>query len=371
LNLTFTPEQEDLRRMVRRFLEDKSSQERVRVLMESDQGFDPQVWTQLAAELGLAGLAIPEQYGGAGCGPVEVGIVMEEAGRALLCAPYFSSVVLATNVLLESSDDEVKKALLPLLACGERRATVAWTEDRGCWDEPAVTLPASRTEDGWSLTGVKSFVLDGHTADHLIVAARTGRGVSLFLVDGSAAGLQRTPLPTMDLTRKLARIEFTATPARMIDSDGNGWAVLSRALDIAAIGLAAEQVGGAQRVLEMAVEYAKVRVQFGRAIGSFQAIKHKCADMLVKVESARSAAYYGLWAAAELDGELAVLASVAKAYCSDAYFDVAAENIQIHGGIGFTWEHPAHLYFKRAKTSQLYLGDPSHHRGLLAQKLGI
>jgi alkylation response protein AidB-like acyl-CoA dehydrogenase len=175
----------------------------------------------------------------------------------------------------------------------------------------------------------------------------------------------------MDLTRKQARLEFEHTPARLLDTNGSGWLVLSNALEIAAIQLAAEQVGGAQRVLEMAVDYAKVRVQFGRPIGSFQAIKHTCAEMLLKVETARSAAYYSLWASETGDPELSTLASLAKSYCSDAFFQVAADNIQVHGGIGFTWEHPAHLYFKRAKSSQAYLGDPLHHRGLLAEKLGI
>jgi alkylation response protein AidB-like acyl-CoA dehydrogenase len=371
MNLTFTEEQGELRQMVRRFLADKSSASDVRSVMEQPDGFDPKVWAQLTGELGLAGLAIPEEYGGAGYGPVEVGIVMEEAGRALLCAPYLSSVVLATNVLLNIDDEDLKRELLPDLASGERRATVAWTEDSGRWDEQGVSLVAKRAGQGWTLTGSKTFVLDGCTADYVIVAGRTDLGISLFLVDGDAPGLVREALPTMDLTRKQARLEFTATAARLVGADGDGWPVLAAAVQIAAIQLAAEQVGGAAQALDMAVDYAKVRVQFGRPIGSFQAIKHKCADMLLQVESARSAAYYALWAAAEGDAELPVLASLAKAYCSDAFFQVAAENIQIHGGIGFTWEHPAHLYFKRAKTSQQYLGDPLHHRGLIAQKLGI
>jgi alkylation response protein AidB-like acyl-CoA dehydrogenase len=215
------------------------------------------------------------------------------------------------------------------------------------------------------------FVLDGHTADLILVAARTSAGVSLFAVEGGASGLTRTALSTMDQTRKQAKLEFDSTPARLIGTDGAGWNVLSTVLDLAAVALAAEQVGGAQRCLDMAVEYAKVRVQFGRPIGSFQAIKHKCADMLLEVESAKSAAYYAGWCAAEMNEELPSVASLAKAYCSEAYFHAAAENIQIHGGIGFTWEHPAHLYFKRAKSSEIYLGDPTYHRELLAQRIGI
>jgi alkylation response protein AidB-like acyl-CoA dehydrogenase len=208
-------------------------------------------------------------------------------------------------------------------------------------------------------------------ANVLVVAARTPAGLSLFAVDENAPGLTRTPLATMDQTRKQARLELSGTPARLIGADGGASAGLSKTLDLAAVALAAEQVGGAQRCLDMSVEYAKQRVQFGRPIGSFQAIKHKCADMLLEVESAKSAAYYAGWAAAEASDELAVVASLAKAYCSDAYFHAAAENIQIHGGIGFTWEHDAHLYFKRAKSSELLLGDPTYHRELLAQRIGL
>jgi len=232
-------------------------------------------------------------------------------------------------------------------------------------------MEAMKKGDGWVLNGTKSFVLDGATASLILVAARTGKGVSLFGVEGDASGLTRTALSTMDQTRKQAKLEFNGTPARLIGTEGDGWKTLSTVLDLAAVALAAEQVGGAQKVLDMSVEYAKVRIQFGRPIGSFQAIKHKCADMLLEVESAKSAAYYGMWCASEMNDELPSVASLAKAYCSEAYFHSAAENIQIHGGIGFTWEHPAHLYFKRAKSSELLFGDPTYHRELLAQRIGI
>ena len=215
------------------------------------------------------------------------------------------------------------------------------------------------------------FVLDGAQANLLIVAAKTGAGTSLFAVDPSGAGVTTTNLATMDQTRKQAKVELDGAPATLVGTDGAGWSTLERVLDLAAVALAAEQVGGAQKVLEEAVQYAKDRVQFGRPIGSFQAIKHKCADMLLEVESAKSAAYYAAWCAAELNDELPSVASLAKAYCSEAYFHAAAENIQIHGGIGFTWEHPAHLYFKRAKSSELLFGDPTYHRELLAQRIGI
>jgi alkylation response protein AidB-like acyl-CoA dehydrogenase len=339
--------------------------------METEAGYDAAVWSQMAEQMGLQGLHIPEEYGGSGYSYVELGIVLEEQGRALLCAPFFSTVVLAANTLLQSGDDAAKAAHLPGIASGETIATLAFTEPSGKWDESGITMEASASGDGWTLNGTKMFVLDGHTANLIIVAARTGKGVSLFTVAGDAAGLTRTALSTMDQTRKQAKLEFSNTPASLLGAEGKGWDTLNTVLDLAAVGLAAEQVGGAQKVLEMAVEYAKVRVQFGRPIGSFQAIKHKCADMLLEVESAKSAAYYGMWCAAEMNDELPSVASLAKAYCSEAYFHATAENIQIHGGIGFTWEHPAHLYFKRAKSSELLFGDPTYHRELLAQRIGI
>jgi alkylation response protein AidB-like acyl-CoA dehydrogenase len=264
-----------------------------------------------------------------------------------------------------------KKDYLPGIADGTTLATVALAEASGRWDEGGITLEATGSGSSWTLTGEKLYVLDGHLADLILVPARTSTGVSVFAVDKGADGLTTTGLSTMDQTRKQARVTFEGTPARLVGAEGAGWAAVSKMLDLAVVALAAEQVGGAQRVLEMAVDYAKVRVQFGRPIGSFQAIKHKCADMLLEVESAKSAAYYAGWAAAEDNDELPVVASLAKSYCSEAYFHATAENIQIHGGIGFTWEHPAHLYFKRAKSSELLFGDPTYHRELLAQRIGI
>ena len=371
MNFAFTEEQEELRRSVRRFLEDKSPSAEVRRLMETTEGYDPSVWSQMAQQLGLQGLAIPEEYGGSGYSYVELGIVFEEMGRALLCAPYFSTVGLATNAILASGDDAAKKEHLPGIASGETIATLALTEDNGRWDQEGITLTATKSGDGYTLDGHKMFVIDGHTANLIVVAARTGDGITLLAVEGDAPGLTRKALTTMDQTRKQARVEFSGTPARLIGNEGGASAALTKTLDLAAVALANEQVGGAQKCLDMSVEYAKVRVQFGRPIGSFQAIKHKCADMLLEVESAKSAAYYASWAAAEDSDELPVVASLAKAYCSEAYFHAAAENIQIHGGIGFTWEHDAHLYFKRAKSSELLLGDPTYHRELLAQRIGI
>jgi alkylation response protein AidB-like acyl-CoA dehydrogenase len=371
MDFAFSEEQEELRRAVRRFLSDKSPETEVRRLMATTEGYDPAVWRQMADQLGLQSLIIPEEYGGSGFGYVELTVVLEEMGTALLCAPYFSSIALAANALLTSGDEAAKRDLLPGIASGETIATLALAEDSGRWDLGAVALSASRSADGWVLDGHKSFVLDGHTAGLVLAVARTDAGVSLFAVEGTAGGLVRTPLATMDQTRKQARLEFTRTPARLVGTDGGAEPGLGRTLDLVAVALAAEQVGGAQHCLDSSVEYAKTRIQFGRPIGSFQAIKHKCADMLLEVESARSAAYYAGWAAAEGSDELPVVASLAKSYCSEAYFHAAAENIQIHGGIGFTWEHDAHLYFKRAKSSELLFGDPAYHRELLAQRIGI
>jgi len=371
MNFAFSEEQEELRSALRRFLQEKSPETEVRRLMETTEGYDPAVWSQMADQLGLQSLTIPEAYGGSGFSYVELTVVLEEMGSALLCAPYFSTVVLAANALLTSGDEQAKADLLPGIASGETIATLALTEESGRWDLDAVALEAASGDGGYVLNGTKMYVLDGHVADLILVVGRTAAGLSLFSVARGAPGLTATPLQTMDQTRKQARLELSGTPARLVGVEGGAAPGLSKTLDLAAVALAAEQVGGAQRCLDSAVDYAKTRIQFGRPIGSSQAIKHKCADMLLEVESAKSAAYYAGWAAAEDSEELPVVASLAKSYCSEAYFHAAAENIQIHGGIGFTWEHPAHLYFKRAKSSELLFGDPAYHRELLAQRIGL
>jgi alkylation response protein AidB-like acyl-CoA dehydrogenase len=364
-------EQEELRSSVRRFLADRAPISSVRELMDTTDGLDPAVWRQAGEQLGLQGIAVPEEYGGSGFSFAEQAIVLEELGAALYGGPYLASAVLATTALLASGDEAAKKAHLPGIATGETIATLAFTEEDGSWEPDTIQLGGVRSGDGWRLDGRKSFVLDGHTASIILVVARTDAGLGLFAVDGDAAGLTRIPLPTLDQTRKLARLDFAAVPATLIGAPGGGSAVLSRVLDVAAIAQAAEQLGGAQRALTMAVEYAKVRHQFGRPIGSFQAIKHRCADLLLEVESLRSAVQYAAAAVAEDSAEVPVVASLVKAYASDVYFHVAAENIQIHGGIGFTWEHDAHLYFKRAKASELFLGDASYHRERLATRIGL
>ena len=333
---------------MRRFLADRAPLSRVRQLMETENGTDQAVWTHAGAQLGLQGLAIPEAYGGAGFSFAEQAIVLEEMGAALYGGPYLASAVLAATALLTSPDEGARRELLPAIASGDTIATLAFTADDGSWDPAAIRLSAAKDGAGWRLDGHKSFVLDGGTAGLILVVAATDAGLSLFAVGGDAAGLRRATLPTLDQTRKLARLEFAGVTGRLIGSPGDAAAVLDRTLDVAAIALAAEQLGGAQRALDMAVEYAKMRRQFGRPIGSFQAIKHRCADLLLEVESLRSAAGYAAAAVADDSAEVPALAPLIKAYASETYFHVAAENIQIHGGIGFTREHDAHLYFKRA-----------------------
>jgi alkylation response protein AidB-like acyl-CoA dehydrogenase len=371
VNFGFSEEQEELRKMVKRFLDDKSPETVVRELMATPEGYDPAVWRQMADELGLQALGIPEEFGGQGFGPVEQYVVFEEMGAALLCAPYFSTVALAANALLESGDDAAKATYLPGIAAGETIATLALTDDSGSWVPAATSTTATPGNGGYLLNGVKNYVLDGNTASLILVTAQTAKGLSLFAVAGNATGLTRENLATMDQTRKQSRLTFADTPAVLIGADGGAETGIVRTLQKAATLLAAEQVGGSQRVMANAVDYAKNRVQFGRPIGSFQAIKHKCADMLLEVESAKSAAYYAAYCSQENNDDLAVAASLAKSFCSEAYFHCAGENIQIHGGIGFTWEHHAHLYFKRAKSSELLLGDPAYHREILADLLGI
>jgi alkylation response protein AidB-like acyl-CoA dehydrogenase len=324
------------------------------------------------ADLGWFGMAIPEAYGGIGYGFVEVTVLMEEMGKKLLPSPYLSSVVLGANAILNAGTEDQKKDLLGGIADGTTRAALAFVEPSGKWELDSIETSASGSGDSWTITGDKSYVIDGATANLLVVAARTsGGGISLFTVDPDADGVERTPLQTLDMTRKQAKISFNNAPAKLLGSEGAGAEALTKTLDQAAAALSAEMVGGSQACLDASTTYAKERYQFGRPIGSFQAIKHKCANMLMEVEMARSAAYYAGWAAAEDPDELPLAASLAKAYCSDAYFHAAAENIQIHGGIGFTWEHDAHLYFRRAKSSEIYLGDATYHRELVAQKLGV
>ena len=352
---------DDLRAAVRDFLTDKSGEEAVRAAMETPDRFDPAVWTQLADQLRLPGLAIPEEFGGDGFGLVELCVVLEELGRALACVPFFSSAVLAAHALLASGDQAACARYLPEIAAGRLRATLAVADANGAWTD---TVAA---QDG-RLTGHRSFVIDGTTAELLLVLARTPAGPSLFAVDRDAPGLRTSLLTALDATRALARIDLDNTLATPV---GSGDFPLDSVLDIASVCLAAEQAGGARRCLEMSAEYATTRFQFGRRIGTFQAVKHKCADMLVQVELAGASVREAARLHDEQSTGFPAAATAAHACCSRAFLFAALENIQVHGGIGFTWEHPAHLYVRRAKTSQLLLGGPGAYHERLLHKLGI
>ncbi|HEX5406763.1 MAG TPA: acyl-CoA dehydrogenase family protein [Pseudonocardiaceae bacterium] len=371
MQLAESAEQRELRASVRRFLADKSSMAAVRELMETVPGYDDAVWKQAGAQLGLPGLAIPEEYGGAGFSFVEQAIVLEEMGRSLYCGPYFASAVLAANALLCGADEAAKHQWLPGIATGELVATLAFAQDGGAWDGTGSGLTARHDAGEWRLSGYRSLVLDGHNADLVLAGARTEAGPSLFAVTGATPGLAARMVPTLDQTRRLAHIDFNDVSAQLIGVDGAAGEVLGRTLDRAALALAAQQLGGAQAALDMAVAYAKSREQFDRPIGSFQAIKHRAADLLLEIESTRSAVLYGAWAVADCSDEVPVVASLAKAYASDAFAHAAGENIQMHGGIGFTWEHDAHLYFKRAAFDQQFLGDSAYHRERLATRIGL
>jgi alkylation response protein AidB-like acyl-CoA dehydrogenase len=370
-SLLLTEEQASLGATVRGFLEDRAAEPAVRRAMESADGIDRALWRELGG-LGACGLTIPERLGGAGATFVETAVVCQELGRSLACVPYLSSVVLAQTLLVDSADADAQARWLPGICSADTIATVALMESGREWDGRDSRMQASYFNGDWRLTGSKTFVLDGHVADLLFVIAHTGSGLSIFAVEAGAPGLTRAQLPTMDQTRRLARIGLAETPGVLVAAPGDAEKLIDRLLQIASVSVAAESLGGAERVLEMAVDYAKVRVQFGRPIGSFQAIKHKCADMLIQVESARSAVCLARQVLRDgQDSELPIAASLAKAYCCDAYMFCAEENIQVHGGIGFTWEHSAHLYFKRARTNQVLFGDSYQHRDRIGRLLGV
>jgi alkylation response protein AidB-like acyl-CoA dehydrogenase len=372
--LIATDEQDALRDVMRAFLEKYSSESAVRVAMDGATGHDATAWRTAAEQIGIQALTIPEAMGGGGYGFEELAVVMEEAGRTLFPAPLLSTAVLATGVLVGVGDSTARE-YLARIATGELIATVAVSEARLHWDPTDITTIAERSGvAGWVLSGTKPYVLDGAQAGLILVAARTAAGVSLFAVQAGTEGtegLSVDPLEAMDQTRRLATMSLHRTPATLLGDDGSGWETLCPVYDRALAALACEQVGGAQAVLEMTVEYLNVRHQFGRPIGSFQAIKHRCADLLVEVESARSAAAYASTAVAAGADDASLAASIAKVYCSQAFYHVAAESIQMHGGIGFTWEHPAHLYFKRAKSSEALFGWPAHHRDRIAALIGL
>ncbi|MBS0517226.1 MAG: acyl-CoA/acyl-ACP dehydrogenase [Proteobacteria bacterium] len=372
MRFSFTPEQDEFRATLRRALEARSPTKEVRRLMATDAGFDREGWKKFNQELGLTGIHIPETYGGQGFGYSELGIVLEEMGRGLLCAPFFSTAVLATTAILNAGTEEQKKALLPPIAAGERTATLAFSEADGGNEAGTVTTTAIPSGSAYRLDGTKSFVLDGHTADLIVVLARQpgskgDNGLSFFTIAGDAPGVDRHLLKTMDETRKLARVTFRSAEARLLGEAGTAAAPFARTMQQVLVCLANEMVGGAERLREDALEYVKMRMQFGRSIASFQTTKNKAADMLVDVELAKSAAYYAAAALDEGDDDLPAIASLAKACAAEAYLQTAIHAVQMHGGIGFTWDNDTHLWFKRAKSSEILFGDANEHREKMMQ----
>ena len=365
-------EHDDLRQVVREFLRQRSPSSEVRRLMEAGEGRDPEVWAMLTGQLGLSGIAVPARYGGAGYGPVELGLVLEEMGRALLVAPYFSTVVLAGQALAASGDEGAMARWLPGIADGSLTAALAVAEESGSWDLADLTTAAEPAGDGWTVSGGKLYVIDGHTADLLLVVARMPGGHGVFAIEGDDPGVERARLDALDLTRPLASVTLRdARAVRVgVGRDTAGW--LSEVTDLVLAALAAEQLGGAARCLELSVEYAKVRDQFGRPIGSFQAVKHKCATVFLEVESGRSAVAEATRGAGRPRRPTRrSRRPLAYVHCSAAFTHAAKECIQIHGGIGYTWEHDAHLYLRRSKSSELFLGSPARQRARLAALAGI
>ncbi|HUL99845.1 MAG TPA: acyl-CoA dehydrogenase family protein, partial [Mycobacterium sp.] len=359
---TFTDEQVQLRKAVRRFCTDNFDEPTVRRLMESDPPFDPKVWARLGTELGVLGLSVPEADGGAGGTLVDQAVAVEELGASLASGPVFGTVFLAIPALVAAPASPVRDELLTELTEGRRTAAFAVANRAGGFDPAAVTV----TADGDALTGTVERVVDAGAADDLLVAAAAADGLGLYAVDAAGVGVERTPLVTLDLTRPQATIRFSRAPARLVAGPDEAERVIVHALQVGSALLAAEQVGASQHLLDLSVDYAKSRLQFGRPIGSFQAVKHRLADLLVELEHARSTAYHAVWALTDGSDDPALAASIAQATCSAAFCRIAADTIQVHGGIGFTWEHQAHLYLKRAATDAALLGTAEQHRSRVA-----
>jgi alkylation response protein AidB-like acyl-CoA dehydrogenase len=352
-----------------RLLADKCTEADVRRTMETDAGYDPGLWAALA-EMGVVGLIVAEEFGGVGAGPVELERVTEETGAALLCGPLISSGVLAAGLIQALDDDAAKSRLLPGIAAGTTIATVALTGARGGWTERDVAVSAESAGDGWSLSGTASFVTHGQIADVVLVAGRTPDGIGIFEVERGAVGLAVNPLPTFDHTLRLAELAFEATPARRLAANRPAWGAVEQALDLARVALAGEEAGAAKRALGFTVDYAKTRAQFGRLIGSFQAIKHMAADLLLESESAISAARNAAAKLAEGAEDAPAAISLAAFACADAFGKVSADAVQMHGGIAFTWTHPAHLYLRRARADAQLFGTPAAERERYLQALG-
>jgi len=369
LNTLSVEERTALRDSVRKLLTEASSEALVREAMETESGFKPELWQQLA-RMGIAGLIIDEKLGGAGVGPLELEAVMEEAGAALLCSPFLASSVLAASLLQELGDSEACDRLLPAIASGDCIASAVLTGDAGCWTPGGITVAARENNGEWTLDGRGSYVLHGQNADVLIVLARTDSGLAAFEVTPAATGTRISALPTFDKTLRLASVDFDAVCATRLTTSQPVEQAMKKALDLALVALAGEQAGGAAKVLEFTVEYAKTRVQFGRLIGSFQAIKHMAAELLIETESATSAARHAANCLAQDADNKDEAISLAAFACADAYVKTAADGIQMHGGIAFTWEHPAHLYLRRARSSAQLFGASDYHRENYLQALG-
>ena len=364
-----TETQQTLKNTVRKFLAAECPMSEIRKLMETATAFDPALWRKIA-EQGWNGIVLAEEHGGFGMGMVEMAAALEEMGRALLPGPFFSTVLMAGPLLEAATATAAKQKNLSAVSSGEAKATVALLEDSASWSPDSIRMQATSSGSNYTLDGRKLFVWDAAVADFLICAARLNGELALFLVPAKAPGLGITDLPAMDSTRKLYEVAFggVSVPRENLLAEGKpARAALDRMLNVATVGLLAEMTGGMQRLLEMTVEYAKTRKQFGRPIGQFQAVQHMCADMLVYTESSRSATYYAAWAIQEGVPEASLAVSVAKAYASDAYREVGNRAIQVHGGMGFTWENDAHLFYRRAKASEVAFGDATYHRERIAK----
>jgi len=380
MDIKLSEDQLEIARHARRFCENESSIEYVRTMFEDERGFTDDVWAKMA-EMGWMGMRIPESYDGLELGLLDLAVVLEEMGRGLTPGPFFSTVLLAAEAIMEAGSDEQKRKYLPGIAAGEIKGTLALHEPEGGADVGYIQMEARADGAGYILNGTKLSVPDAHVVDFLVCAARSrkgkqpARGVTLFVLEPNAQGLSISRLPTMDGTRKLCSVDFEnvrVTPAAILGEPDKAWKPLNRALQRAQVGLCAECVGGAQLAMEMATEYAKVRIQFDQPIGAFQAIKHRCAQMYVEVETARSILYWAAWSQDHAKPKEASLsASVAKAYCTEAFRNCSASAIQVLGGTGFSWEHDIHFYLKRAKANEMALGDPVYHREQVVRLLEV
>ncbi|MBV1878208.1 MAG: acyl-CoA/acyl-ACP dehydrogenase [Pseudomonadales bacterium] len=371
MNKLSPEERVTLRDSVHKLLTDECSENAVRTTMETSSGFDPVLWRKLA-EMGIVGLIIDQPQGGAGVGPVELEMVMEEVGAALLCSPLLASGVLAAELLKALQVEDVANRLLPTIASGECIATAVLTGQSGCWTQSGVTVTAEgdASSNEWYLTGSASYVLHGQNANLLLVAANTPDGAGMFVVDAGADGIDVASLPTFDHTLRLASISFDNVAAERINTQRPVWDAVRQALDVTLVALAGEQAGAAEHCLTATVDYAKTRIQFGRAIGSFQAIKHMAADLLLETESALSAARNAAVCLADDASNATEAISLAAFACADTFVTTAATNVQMYGGIAFTWEHPAHLYLRRARANAQLFGSSDFYRERFMQQLG-